>query len=100
MLLTHKIRHTAFTTSVCFILLRLFCQPQNAGPSLMPHSIRSTLQYKLPQKNENEYIELQFISILAQSSRNNLNFHCYHAIKIIENIKQIVYIQNKHKQFL
>jgi hypothetical protein len=85
---------------MCFLHLRLFCQPQNAGPSLMPPSIRSTLQYKLPQKNENDYNELQFISILAHLSRNNLKFHCYHAIKIIENIKQLVYIENKHKQFL
>jgi hypothetical protein len=55
----------------------------------MPAPVRSTLQYKLPQKNENDYNEL-FISILAHLFPINLNINCYYAIKIIETIKQLV----------
>jgi hypothetical protein len=51
----------------------------------MPASIRSTLQYKLPQKNENDYNEL-FISVLAHLFLINLNIN-YYDIKIIETIK-------------
>jgi hypothetical protein len=52
----------------------------------MPASVCSTLQYRLPQKNENNYNEL-FISILAQLFPINLNINCYYAIKTIETIK-------------
>jgi hypothetical protein len=56
--------YATFATSICSILPWQFYQPPNAGPPLMPASIRSTLQRKLPQRNENDYSEL-FISILA-----------------------------------
>jgi hypothetical protein len=52
----------------------------------MPASMRSTLQYKLPQKNDNDYNKL-FISILAHLFLINLNMNCYYGIKIIETIK-------------
>jgi hypothetical protein len=51
--------------------------------------IRSTLWYKIPQKNENDYKEL-FISNLANLFHINLNINYYYAIKIIETIKQLV----------
>jgi hypothetical protein len=51
----------------------------------MPVSIRSTLRYKLVQKNDNNYKEL-FISILAHSFPINLNVNLYYAINIIETI--------------
>jgi hypothetical protein len=54
MLLTYKIRHTAFTTSMCIFPQQQCCQPQYAGPSLKPASILSTLHFKLPQKNIND----------------------------------------------
>jgi hypothetical protein len=74
-----------FATSMCSIPPRQCCQPPNVGPPFMPASIRSTLQYKLPQMNENDYNEL-FISILAHLFPINLNIY-YCAIKIIETIK-------------
>jgi hypothetical protein len=52
----------------------------------MPASIHCTIQYKLPQKNENEYNEL-FISIFGHLFLNNLNINCCYGIKIIEMIK-------------
>jgi hypothetical protein len=52
----------------------------------MPTSIHSTLQYKLPQKNENDYNEL-FISILTHLLPINLNINCHYAVKTIEMIK-------------
>jgi hypothetical protein len=61
MLITYKIRHTAFAVRKSLIPQRQFCQPKNACPSLMPAAIRSTLQYKLPQKKENYHNKLQFI---------------------------------------
>jgi hypothetical protein len=52
----------------------------------MPSSICSTLQYKLLEKNENDYNEL-FISILVHLFPVNLDINCYYAIKIIEMIR-------------
>jgi hypothetical protein len=52
----------------------------------MPVPIRCTCQYKLPQKNENDYNEL-FISILAHLYPINLNINSYYVIKIIQMIK-------------
>jgi hypothetical protein len=52
----------------------------------MSASIRCTLQYNLPQKNENEYDGL-FISILAHLFPVNLTIQCYYAIKITEALK-------------
>jgi hypothetical protein len=52
----------------------------------MPGSIRSTLQYSLPQKNKKDYNEL-FISIWAHLFPINVNIHCYYAIKITEKLK-------------
>jgi hypothetical protein len=49
-------------------------------------SIRSTIQYKLPQQEENDNNEL-FISILAHLFPSNLHINCYYAIKIIKTIK-------------
>jgi hypothetical protein len=51
----------------------------------MSTSIPSTLQYKFPQKNENDKNEV-FISILAHMFPINLNINCYYAIKNIETI--------------
>jgi hypothetical protein len=51
----------------------------------MPSCIRSTLQYKLPQKNVNDYSE-RFISNLEHLFPINLNINCCCAIKIIETI--------------
>jgi hypothetical protein len=62
------------------------CQPPKTGPPFMPVSVHSTLQYNLPEKNENDYYEL-YISILAHLFPIDLNINCYHAIKIIEMIK-------------
>jgi hypothetical protein len=55
----------------------------------MPASICSTLQCKLPQKNEKNYNEL-FISIFAHLFPINLNNHCPYALTIIETLKQLV----------
>jgi hypothetical protein len=52
----------------------------------MSDPIHCNLQYKLPQKNGNEYNEL-FISVLAQFFPINLSIHCYYAIKTIEMLK-------------
>jgi hypothetical protein len=60
----------------------------------MPASICTILQYKLPQKNENNYSEL-FISILVHLFPINLNINCYYAIKITETIKLL----NNHTTF-
>jgi hypothetical protein len=79
--------YATFTTSMCSIPPRQCCQPPNTGPPFMHVSICSTLQYKLPQKNENNYKELRvFISILANLFPINLNINCYYAIRIIESI--------------
>jgi hypothetical protein len=43
-------------------------------------------QYKLPQKNENDYSEL-FISIFVHLCPINLYINCYCADKSIETIK-------------
>jgi hypothetical protein len=71
---------------MCHIPLQQCCQPPNVSPPIIAASIRSTLEYKLPQKNENDNNEL-FISILAHLFPINWNINCYHAIKIIETIK-------------
>jgi hypothetical protein len=52
----------------------------------IPASIRSTLQYKLLQKNENDYNAL-FILILAHLFPIDLNINYYYAIKNTETIK-------------
>jgi hypothetical protein len=65
-------------------------QPPNAGPSLMPDSIRSTLRNKLPPKrNKNDYNE-QFISIFAHLFPINLNIICYYTIKFIKTLKYLL----------
>jgi hypothetical protein len=53
----------------------------------MPASIRCTLIYKLPWKNENDCSEL-FISILAHLFPINLNINCYYGIMIIEMVEK------------
>jgi hypothetical protein len=50
--------YAMFTISMCSIPPWQCCQSPNVGPPFMPASIYSTLQYKLPQKNENDYNEL------------------------------------------
>jgi hypothetical protein len=67
MLITYKITYAMFTTNIlaCSSPPRQCCQPPNAGPPFMPTSIPSTHQFKLQQKNENDYDEL-YISILAR----------------------------------
>jgi hypothetical protein len=74
------------TTSMCLILLQQCCQPSNASPWVVPASIHSAHQYKLPQRKESDYSEL-FISALAHLFPINLNINCCYAIKIIETIK-------------
>jgi hypothetical protein len=49
-------------------------------------SIRCTLLYKLPWKNENDCNEL-FISLLAYLFVINLNINCSYIIKIIKMVK-------------
>jgi hypothetical protein len=71
--------YAVFTTSICSIPLQQCCKPPYASPPVT----HATLQYKLPQKNENNYNEL-FISILEHLFLINLNINCDYTVKIIE----------------
>jgi hypothetical protein len=79
-----------YKKEACAVFLRdSVANHQMPVPPFMPASIHSTLQYKLPQKNENDYNEL-FISMLAHLFPISLNINCYYVIKVIQMIKQLI----------
>jgi hypothetical protein len=70
---------------MCGIPPRQCCQSPNGCHPIIAVSIHFTLEYKIPQKNENGYIEM-FISILARLFPINLGI-IFYSVTIIETIK-------------